>query len=105
MTCYINQRGRCVCRQLIFYFKLFFWLLYYLNDVEGLRGGKLMDTLYKSKRKVRAQMIIYFFCFCTFLDDVEGLRGGKLNDALYKSKRKVRAQMIIFFCLLLYFFG
>ena len=52
-----------MCRQLIFYFKLFFGLLYYLNDVEGLRGGKLMDTLYKSKRKVSAQMTNFFFAF------------------------------------------
>ena len=70
--------------------------------MEGLRGGKLKDALYKSKRKVRAQMIIFFCCFCIFLDDVEGLRGGKLKDALYKSKRKVRAQINYYF-LLLYF--
>ena len=34
--------------------------------MEGLRGGKLKDALYKSKRKVCAQMIMIFLLLYFF---------------------------------------
>ena len=38
-----------------------FFFVVFLNDVEGLRGGKLNDVLYQATRKVHVQMINFLF--------------------------------------------